>query len=42
LSEISIFLRIAEDMEILEKDPNKVKVKTETNNYEENFNSKLI
>ncbi len=29
-------------MRILEKDPNKVEVKTETNDYEENFNSKLI
>ncbi len=28
-------------MRILEKDPNKVKVETETDEYEENFNSKL-
>ncbi len=28
-------------MRIIENDPNKVKVKTETSGYEENFNSKM-
>ena len=41
LSEIRAFFRIAEDMEILKKDPNKVEVKTETDNYEKNFDSEL-
>ncbi len=41
LSEVRTFFRIAEDMKILEKDPNKVKIKTETDDYEENFDSEL-
>ncbi len=42
LSEIRAFFRIAEDMEILEKDLNKIKVKIETNKYKENFDFELI
>jgi len=41
LSEIRTFFRIAENMGILEKDSNKVKVKIETDGYKENFNSEL-
>ncbi len=40
LSEIRAFLRIAEDMGIIEKDPNKVEVKTEILEYE-NFDSEM-
>ena len=42
LSEIRTFLRIAEDIGIIEKDLNKVEVETETSRYEENLNSKII
>ncbi len=41
MSEIRAFLRIAENMGILEKDPNKVKVEIEISEYEENFDSEL-
>ncbi len=41
LSEIRAFLRIAKDMEIVEKDLNKVEVKTEASEYKENFNSEM-
>jgi len=41
LNEIKAFFKIAEDMKILKKDPNKVKVKTKTDEYSENLNSKL-
>jgi len=41
LSEIRAFLKIAEDMRIIEKDLNKVEVETETLGYEENFDSKM-
>ena len=41
LSEIKAFLRIAEDMRIVKKNLNKVKIKTETSEYEENFDSKM-
>jgi len=42
LSEIRTFLRIAEDMGIIEKDPNKAEVKTETSKDEEYFDSEII
>ena len=41
LSKIRVFLRIAEDMGIVKKDLNKVKVETETLGYEENFDSEM-
>jgi len=41
LSKIRTFLRIAEDMEIIEKDPNNVKVVTETLEYKENSDSEM-
>jgi len=41
LSEIRTFFWIAKNIEIFEKDLNKVEIKTETNDYEENFNFKL-
>jgi len=40
LSEVRAFLRIAEDMGIIEKDLNNVEVETETSEYE-SFNSKM-
>src|SRR6266542_99429 len=40
LSEIRAFLRIAEDMKIVEKDFDKMEVKTETTEYE-GFDSKI-
>jgi len=42
LNEIRIFFKITKDMGILEKDSNKVKVKIEIEDYEENFDFKLI
>ncbi len=41
LSKIRAFLRIAEDMGIMKKDLNKVKIKTEISEYE-NFNSEIM
>jgi len=41
LSKIRAFLRIAENMRIIEKDPNKVEVETETLRYKENFDFKM-
>ncbi len=41
LNEIRAFLKIAEDIEIIEKDLNKVKVETETLGYKENFDSEM-
>jgi len=41
LSEIRAFLKIAEDMGIVEKDLNNVEVETETSEYE-SFNSEMI
>src|SRR6266498_2361008 len=40
LSEIRAFFKIAEDMGIIEKDPNKVEVEIETSEYE-NFDSEM-
>src|SRR6266542_2208628 len=41
LSEIKAFLRIAEDMGIMKKNLNKVKVETETSRYKENFDFEM-
>jgi len=41
LSKIRAFLRIAENMRIIEKDPNKVEVETETLRYKEDIDSKM-
>jgi len=41
LDEIRAFLRIAEDMGIIEKDLDKVEVETETLGYEKNLESEM-
>jgi len=41
LNKIRAFFRIVKNIGILEKDPNKMEIETEIDDYEENFDSKL-
>ncbi len=42
LSEIRAFLRITEDMGIIERDLNRVEVEIKISGYEENFDSEMM